>query len=115
VVETPIGPLAIQGAVAPGDEILLGFRPECLSIMENSSEAGRNTMKAKLMSSTFVGDQFIYDVTVREKALVGKSRVMSSKGNGELNLYVDPADIMVSPATERAGVGDYSISLSGGS
>ena len=72
-------------------------------------------MQARLQSRTFLGDQFIYDVVVREKPLVGKSRVMSSQEDGRMSLYVDPADIMVFPAAEREDLADATVMPSGAS
>lgn len=109
LIETPIGPFKIKSEATPGDEVLLGFRPECLTIVDSPSGTGSNTMRANLKSSTFLGDQFIYDVVIREHALTGKSRMISSQGNGQLNLYVDPADIMIFPASERVNLAEGSV------
>jgi len=104
LIETPIGPFKIKSEATLGDEVLLGFRPECLTIVDSLSGTGENTMRANLKSSTFLGDQFIYDVVIREYALTGKSRMISSQGNGQLNLYVDPANIMIFPASDKVGL-----------
>ncbi len=104
LIETPIGPFKIKSEATPGDEVLLGFRPECLTIVDSPSGTGENTMRANLKSSTFLGDQFIYDAVIREHALTGKSRMISSQGNGQLNLYVDPANIMIFPASDKVGL-----------
>ncbi|MFQ5850616.1 MAG: ABC transporter ATP-binding protein [Candidatus Binatia bacterium] len=106
LIETAIGSFNIKTAATPGDEVLLGFRPECLAVVDRPFGTGENTMRANLRSSTFLGDQFIYDVVIREHALVGKSRIISTQRNGQLNLYVDPADIMVFPASDNVGPGN---------
>ncbi len=100
--ETPIGLLHVRGAVSPGDEVLLGFRPECLTIVGSTPGAGPNILRATLRSSTFLGDQFFYHAVVQNQSLAGKSRVIPLHGDGSLYLYVDPGDIMVFPAGEKA-------------
>ncbi|MFQ5542585.1 MAG: hypothetical protein ACE5E2_07110, partial [Candidatus Binatia bacterium] len=111
LIETPIGPFKTKAQATPGDEVLLGFRPECLAIVDSPPGVGDNTIQANLKSSTFLGDQFIYDVVIQEHALVGKSRTVSTRGNGQLSLYVDPADIMVFPARERVGLAEGTAAL----
>lgn len=102
--ESPIGPLHIRSGANPGDEVLLGFRPECLTVVGSPSGAGPNILPATLRSSMFLGDQFLYNVTVHNHSLAGKSRTISAHGDGHLYLHVDPDDIMVFPATEKAGL-----------
>ena len=102
--ESPIGPLHIRSGANPGDEVLLGFRPECLTVVSSPSGAGPNILPATLRSSMFLGDQFLYNVTVHNHSLAGKSRTISAHGDGHLYLHVDPDDIMVFPATEKAGL-----------
>jgi len=109
LIETTIGSFHIKTTATPGDEVLLGFRPECLTIVDSPPGTGENTMRANLRSSTFLGDQFTYDVVIREHALVGKSRAIITQGNGQLNLYVDPADIMIFPASERINLAEGSV------
>ncbi|MBI2361279.1 MAG: ABC transporter ATP-binding protein [Deltaproteobacteria bacterium] len=99
VAETPIGRLRIQSSARPGDEVLVGFRPECLSIVEDDPGAQGNLFHAALRSSTFLGDQFVYSVMVRDRLLVGKSRILPLCPNGRLCLRVDPAELLVFPQT----------------
>lgn len=104
VVETPIGPLRINGAANPGEEVLLGFRPECLMISGAEAEGRPNLLRGTLKSSTFLGDQFVYKATVKDQPLIGKSRIAPRMKNGSLYLYVDPSDVMVFPAAEKVGL-----------
>ncbi|MGH7772191.1 MAG: ABC transporter ATP-binding protein [Candidatus Binatia bacterium] len=103
--ETAVGPLHIKGSANPGDNVLLGFRPECLSIVQSSPATESNLLRATLQSSTFLGDQFVYNVVVRDQLFVGKSRVAPVRKDGNLYLYVDPADVMVFPMEERISLG----------
>jgi iron(III) transport system ATP-binding protein len=104
VAETPIGRLAVRKPAAAGEEVLLGFRPECIGILTDGSTAKPNVFKAKLKSSTFLGDQFVYSVVVQDRLLVGKNRILPECGEGGLCLRVDPADVMVFPADEKRGM-----------
>lgn len=99
--ETPIGKLQFSGSATPGDEVLLGFRPECLSIVGNHLEDHPNLLRAALRSSTFLGDQFVYSVVVQDRLLLGKDRILPMGREGQLWLHVAPADVMVFPADEK--------------
>ena len=101
--ETPIGRLRIEASANPGDVVLLGFRPECLAIVEGGPSGQSNLLHAALRSSTFLGDQFVYSVVVGDRLLVGKSRISPACPNGQLCLRVDPADLLVFPATGDIG------------
>jgi iron(III) transport system ATP-binding protein len=101
--ETPIGRLRIERSANPGDMVLLGFRPECLSIVERDPSSQSNVLQAALRSSTFLGDQFVYSVVVRDRLLVGKSRISPVCQNGQLCLRVDPGDLLVFPAAGELG------------
>jgi len=103
LVETPIGRLRIERSANPGDSVLLGIRPECLSIVAGDPSGQSNVLQAALRSSTFLGDQFVYSVVVRDRLLVGKSRISPVCPNGQLCLRVDPADLLVFPATGELG------------
>jgi len=99
--ETAVGSLNITGDAKTGDAVFLGIRPECFTIVEANSGNERNTFRATLRSSTFLGDQFLYDVAFQEHVFVGKNRALPVGKNSEVCLHVDPVDIMVFPADER--------------
>ena len=102
--ETSIGPLRIKGPSKPGDEVLLGFRPESLTIVEGPSAMASNILQGTLRSSTFLGDQFIYCVAVQDQLLLGKDRAIPFKSDGQLYLYVAPGNIMVFAAGQKTGL-----------
>jgi len=99
--ETPIGPLQIAGSADAGSQVLLGFRPESVSVVPAPQAGGSNVLRGALRSSTFLGDQFLYNVMIRDYLLVGKGRMVPARGDGHLYFYVDPADIMVFPANKK--------------
>ncbi|MDH3443223.1 MAG: ABC transporter ATP-binding protein [Deltaproteobacteria bacterium] len=98
-VETKIGRFDIALSENLGPEVLLGFRPEALMIGSRGDETRKNSFAATLRTSTFLGDQFVYDAAVGDQLLMGKSRVMPSDEGAQL--YVDPSDIMVFPGPEK--------------
>lgn len=100
--ETAVGAIEIGGSQAPGSQVLLGFRPEALSPQSAPSAGGRNVLSGILRSSTFLGDQFLYDVMIRDRLFVGKSRFVPANGDGRLCCYVDPAEIMVFSAEKKS-------------
>jgi ABC-type Fe3+/spermidine/putrescine transport system ATPase subunit len=97
-VETKIGRFDVCLKGSPAPDVLLGFRPEALKIVSRDDQPRRNSFAASLRSSTFLGDQCIYDAVVGDQLLTGKSRVMPS--DHAMQLYVDPSDIMVFPGSE---------------
>jgi ABC-type Fe3+/spermidine/putrescine transport system ATPase subunit len=107
VADTQIGPVRFRGAGSPGDKILLGFRPECLSIVEELNPNESNIFQAILRSSTFLGDQFTYNVAVADQLFVGKGRAVPVNTHGQLYLSVHPADLMVFPDDEKASETSY--------
>jgi iron(III) transport system ATP-binding protein len=97
-VETKIGRFDVCLRRNLGPEVLLGFRPEGLMIDSRNGEPRTNSFAATLRTSTFLGDQFVYDAVVGDQLLMGKSRVRPS--DKVARLYVDPSDIMVFPGSE---------------
>jgi iron(III) transport system ATP-binding protein len=103
VAETAIGPVRFSDCGGGAAEVLLGFRPECLSILETSTQEKLNVFSAKLQSTTFLGDQSILTVAVAGRTLCGKCRTIASPGGATLRVRIDPADIMVFSDGKRLG------------
>lgn len=100
VADSPIGTLRIPGRSRPGDEVLLGFRPECVCFSDARVAVEGNTFQGQINSSTFLGDQFVFTAIVNGRHLLGKNRIMPVQSNGSIALRVEPADIMVFPARD---------------
>ena len=98
VADSPIGRLQIEGSSKIGDKVLLGFRPESLSLAHPGAQADGNCFHAKIGSSTFLGDQFIYTALVNERQLFGKNRTIPESSDGTALCRVRPSDIMVFPS-----------------
>jgi iron(III) transport system ATP-binding protein len=100
IVETEVGRLEVCPRGDPGAEVLVGFRPESLQIVDVASACRQNVFEAVLRSSTFLGDQFVYEAFVKDLLVMGKSRLVPMRDDRRLQLYVDPAEIMVFPYSE---------------
>jgi ABC-type Fe3+/spermidine/putrescine transport system ATPase subunit len=99
IAASPLGKLRIQCSYKPGEKILLGFRPECLLFGRGAAANGiTNTIEARIHSSTFLGDQFVFTAVAGERQLTGKNRTVPAQIDGGVTLCVSPADIMVFPA-----------------
>lgn len=94
-VETQVGRLEVGQCRVAGPELLVGFRPESLQILDGAMPCRQNTFEAVLRSSTFLGDQFVFDAFVKNFPVTGKSRALPMSGERRLRLYVDPQEIMV--------------------
>jgi len=100
VAESPIGKLLIERSSKVGEKVLLGFRPECLHFANGAAEP--NSFPGKLISSTFLGDQFIFSAAVNGQPLVGKNRSVPQRPDGTVELRVQPSDIMVFPPRDAS-------------
>jgi iron(III) transport system ATP-binding protein len=99
--ETPIGSVRFNGAAAASGEVVLGFRPECVAILNSASHADGNLFSGMLRSSMFLGDQLVYQAAVGDYLFAGKCRTAAACSGGGLQLYVDPADVMVFSGGKR--------------
>ena len=101
LVETRIGRFRVSGNADPGGDVFVGFRPESMAFADPSEEEADNTFRTRLVSSVFLGDQFVYDVVADDAQLTGKSRAVPTPHGEKLLLHVPPSDVMVFPADER--------------
>ncbi len=99
-VETPLGRLRIDAPTPPGDQVLIGFRPECLVLEGAGPLPACNLLEARLVDRTFLGDQFLYTAVVAGHTLIGKARVIPTADGALVRVGVAPADILVFPAAE---------------
>jgi ABC-type Fe3+/spermidine/putrescine transport system ATPase subunit len=93
IAESPIGKLQVESAAKPGQKIRLGFRPENLRVANGNSQT--NCFNGKLVSSTFLGDQYTYCAQANDRQLMGKNRTLPENTSGSTQFTVDAADIMV--------------------
>ncbi len=101
LVETGIGRFQVSGGADADAEVFVGFRPESIQFTGPADETDDNTFEARLTSSVFLGDQFVYNVTANDQQLTGKSRTVPTTHGDALLLRVPPGDVMVFPADEK--------------
>ena len=101
LVETGIGRFRTSRDTGASTEVFVGFRPECIQYAEPAADKQDNTFEARLTSSVFLGDQFVYDATADDTPLTGKSRAVPATHGDSLLLHIPPSDVMVFPADEK--------------
>jgi len=99
-VQTRLGRFEVCAHPGAGPDVLVGFRPEALQIVERPESCGPNSFEAHLRSSVFLGDQFVFETVCDDLRLIGKSRRVPSHER-RLRLRVEPSDIMVFPCPEN--------------
>jgi ABC-type sugar transport system ATPase subunit len=98
IADSAIGRLKIESSSKIGDDVLLGFRPECLSLLDPGAHFDENSFRAKIGSSTFLGDQFVYTAVINGRQLFGKTRAVPETFDGTTLCHVSSSDIMVFPS-----------------
>jgi iron(III) transport system ATP-binding protein len=93
VANSPIGKLQVRTPACAGQKVRLGFRPECLVLDIDGTKT--NSFAGKVVSSTFLGDQFAFCADSNGRQLFGKNRVLPQSMDGTMRFKVDSADIMV--------------------
>ncbi|MDH3444280.1 MAG: ABC transporter ATP-binding protein [Deltaproteobacteria bacterium] len=103
IAASPLGRFRIEGTHKSGEKILLGFRPECLQFASGTAKGkpnggDANAFEARIRSSTFLGDQFVFTADTGDRQIIGKNRALPRRSDGGVTLKVAPGDIMVFPA-----------------
>lgn len=98
VADSPIGRLQVESSAKSGDKVRLGFRPENLRAVDGATQT--NGFDSKLVSTTFLGDQFTYCAEANGRQLLGKNRSLPEQRDGIIRFAIDAADIMVFPRRE---------------
>src|SRR5204863_8120942 len=100
---TAIGPPRFTDSTAVSGEVLLGFRPECLSLVATPVQEKLNVFLAKLQSTVFLGDQSILTVAVADRIVCGKCRAVVLTPGAALRVHIDPTNVMVFSDGKRLG------------
>jgi iron(III) transport system ATP-binding protein len=99
-VETSVGILEISaaGESQSGQRVRLGIRPECVVPVDGQVANVRNVLDARIISTTFLGEQVVSQLAVGDMRLISKTRTVPSTNNtGCVRVAVDPDDIMSFP------------------
>ena len=95
-VETEIGKLNVDFSGAASGKVVVGIRPEDMKINSPESNCG-NRLDATVASSTFVGDQMIYELKVNNKMLTAKAMPDGKGPEGKVSVYLPKHKIVVFP------------------
>ena len=95
-VETEIGKLNVDFRGAASGKVVVGIRPEDMKINSPESNCG-NRLDAIVASSTFVGDQMIYELKVNNKMLTAKAMPDGKGPEGKVSVYLPKHKIVVFP------------------
>ena len=99
IAETALGRFAFDYSIRQGVEATLGIRPEFLTpedeFMTPNNE--NNIIEGRVTKSSFLGDQFQFELSVANQILIGKSRFNPDRGDVTGRFLVDRRSILVFP------------------
>jgi ABC-type Fe3+/spermidine/putrescine transport system ATPase subunit len=97
-VETELGRLSVGDACQSG-AVVVGIRPEDVRL-ERAFNGGENRIEGKVTRSTFLGDQVVTEVKLREKTVMAKSMPDAGLFADQVTVYLPKERLVVFP--ERA-------------
>ena len=86
--------------VVPGQQVTLGVRPERLEVLpvDQQPPAGASTVNADVLTSSYVGSRFEYDLRLGDHIVQVESKRRGLEGT--VRLVLDPAAALLYPSTE---------------
>ena len=95
-VETEIGKLEIDFRGEPNGKVVVGIRPEDMKIDSTAGDRS-NRVEATVSSSTFVGDQIIFEIKINNSVLTAKAKPEGKSPAGKVSLYFPKEKMVVFP------------------
>jgi iron(III) transport system ATP-binding protein len=95
-VETEIGTLWVDGLRRNDGAVVVGIRPEDIKLSAAFAEP-ENRIEGEVLNSTFLGDQVITEVRIREKLLTVKGPPDDKKPAGKTAVHLPKSRIVVFP------------------
>jgi ABC-type sugar transport system ATPase subunit len=95
-VETEIGKLEIDFRGEPNGKVVVGIRPEDMRIDSTAGDRV-NRVEATVSSSTFVGDQIIFEIKINNSVLTAKAKPEGKSPAGKVSLYFPKEKMVVFP------------------
>jgi iron(III) transport system ATP-binding protein len=95
-VETEIGSLVTDGGRRLNGPVVVGIRPEDVKLNGTFPEA-ENRLEGRVTSSTFLGDQRIAEVRIKEKLLVVKAPPDDGALAGNVQIHLPKGRLVVFP------------------
>ncbi len=103
VAETALGPVRFAADAAASQNVLLGFRPECVELLQAAAPEKANVFPANVKASVFLGDQSLLTVAVADRLLCAKCRAVEHDRGAPLRIRIDPADVLLFADGRRVG------------
>lgn len=100
-VETEIGRLEVDFRGETNGSVVVGIRPEDMKI-DASQEILRNRIEGTMAHSTFVGDQMIFEIRVKDTLLTAKAMPDGKKPEGKVSIYFPKEKMVVFPDISSA-------------
>src|SRR5207249_6821066 len=95
-VETEIGKLEIDFRGEPNGKVVVGIRPEDMKIDSTAGDRS-NRVEATVSSSTFIGDQIIFEIRINNSVLTAKAKPEGKSPAGKVSLYFPKEKMVVFP------------------
>jgi ABC-type sugar transport system ATPase subunit len=95
-VETEIGKLDVDYRGQASGNVVVGIRPEDMRINSIDNGSG-NRVEATVASSTFVGDQMIFEIRIENTVLTAKAMPEGKNPDGDVSVYFPKEKIVVFP------------------
>jgi iron(III) transport system ATP-binding protein len=95
-VETEIGKLEVDLRAAMNGKVVVGIRPEDMKI-DGPVDDSRNRLEATVASSTFIGDQMIFEMRINDTVLTVKAVPDNKIPNGKVSIYFPKEKLVVFP------------------
>ena len=97
-VETEIGKFEIDSCGDSNGKVVVGIRPEDVKI-DSICASSANRIPATVASSTFIGDQMIFEMKIKNSLLTAKAMPEGKKPEGEVLIYFPKEKMVVFPET----------------
>jgi len=95
-VETEIGKIEVDVRGEKNGKVVLGIRPEDMRIDADAGDSS-NRLEATVSSSTFVGDQVIFEMKINNSVLTAKAMPDGKKPEGKVYVYFPKDKLVVFP------------------
>src|SRR5207253_4614623 len=95
-VETEIGRIEVDFRGERNCNVVIGIRPEDMKI-DSAGDGSTNRFEATLSSSTFIGDQMIFEMKINNSVLTAKCMADGENPAGKVSLYFPKDKLIVFP------------------
>ena len=95
-VETEIGRIEVDFRGERNCNVVIGIRPEDMKI-DSTADDRSNRVEATVSSSTFVGDQIIFEIRINNSVLTAKAKPEGKSPAGKVSLYFPKEKMVVFP------------------